>query len=177
MKHTKYYFIDFSISLIFKDSDVRIAGGNNGQDQNPPELETPRYDPFALDVFILGNLYRKSFLQVLITPGHLDVWSPLTSWQNYSNLEFIRPLTESMTQADPKARPTISEALAQFKSIVAAKQGLGLRWRLRPREESGVSRLLWDAVSLTRISLHVVQNVASGKTFRKLREQTKSERS
>lgn len=64
----KYYFIDFGISTrIEKDAqgEDRLVTGIDGQDRDVPELSDYRpYDPFAVDVFILGNVYRKKLLDV-----------------------------------------------------------------------------------------------------------------
>lgn len=62
----RYYFIDFGISLIFDDPKMpRIASGADGIDRDVPELQHEEYyDPFAADIFILGNLFRKTFVKV-----------------------------------------------------------------------------------------------------------------
>ena len=42
--------------------------GIDGLDQDPPELRTgnqKQYDPFLLDIYILGNVYKKKIVQVL----------------------------------------------------------------------------------------------------------------
>ena len=62
----KYYVVDFGQSSQFGDStQPRLVRGTMIQDHDPPELsnETP-YDPFPVDVFTLGNLYKKELLQV-----------------------------------------------------------------------------------------------------------------
>lgn len=62
----KYYFVDFGISsLISKDSSNKLVVGNFGRDREVPELSvsTP-YDPFKVDVFILGNLFDRGFVEV-----------------------------------------------------------------------------------------------------------------
>ena len=56
----KYYFIDFGISVhIPRDKNYKLVTGVLGRDQTPPELsrEIP-YDPFKLDVYILGNMFK-----------------------------------------------------------------------------------------------------------------------
>lgn len=61
----KYYFIDFGISSHFKATEVPLVVGTRGRDKTPPELSATRpYNPFSLDVFILGNVYLKDFVQV-----------------------------------------------------------------------------------------------------------------
>ena len=62
----KYYFIDFGISTKFEELDTnRLVSGFDGRDRELPELyERIRYDPFSADVFILGNVYRRMFVEV-----------------------------------------------------------------------------------------------------------------
>ncbi|OCB87837.1 hypothetical protein A7U60_g4970 [Sanghuangporus baumii] len=62
----KYYFTDFGISSLFDDpSRPRVVVGNRAQDLEVPELSTViPYDPFAVDVFTLGNVFKRHFLDV-----------------------------------------------------------------------------------------------------------------
>ena len=63
----RYYFIDFGISSIFGPDDDRRVVGVDGQDNEVPELSmNVPYDPFFTDVFIIGNLFQKVFLDVRI---------------------------------------------------------------------------------------------------------------
>lgn len=66
----KYYFIDFGLSTHFPDTDgPRLVTGSRCQDREAPELsEINPYDPFALDVFLLGNVYRTVFIKVRKPP-------------------------------------------------------------------------------------------------------------
>ena len=61
-----YYFIDFGISSKFNKSDTnRLVYGFKGVDREVPELYNRlKYDPFPLDVFILGNVYRRVLIEV-----------------------------------------------------------------------------------------------------------------
>ena len=57
----KYYYVDFGISTyIPRDSPTRMVTGVFGRDQEVPELsaEIP-YDPFKVDVYILGNVFTE----------------------------------------------------------------------------------------------------------------------
>ena len=64
--YVKYYFIDFGLSSYFEDQDTpRLVTGEDGQDQEVPELNFSRsYDPFKVDIFTLGNVYKRTFLEV-----------------------------------------------------------------------------------------------------------------
>lgn len=64
----KYYFIDFGISLRYKPDEPRLTVGKIGQDREIPELSAEEpYDPFLVDICILGNVYKRNFLDV----GHI----------------------------------------------------------------------------------------------------------
>ena len=64
----KYYYVDFGISSQFtpeQDHTSRLVVGTDGLDDQVPELsrDVP-YDPFKVDVFILGNYFKKTILSV-----------------------------------------------------------------------------------------------------------------
>lgn len=62
----KYYFVDFGISSYFPaGSQERLVLGTAGRDQDVPELsdEVP-YDPFKVDIFTIGNVFRQIFRDV-----------------------------------------------------------------------------------------------------------------
>ena len=65
----KYYYVDFGISVhIPPDVYPKLVTGHLGRDQTPPELSTTiPYDPFKLDVYILGNMFKTELLDVRIS--------------------------------------------------------------------------------------------------------------
>lgn len=68
VRSIKYYIIDFGISLLFNDPSARnLASGREGRDVDAPELNSGEpYDPFLVDVYTLGSVYRRSFLEVCL---------------------------------------------------------------------------------------------------------------
>ena len=64
----RYYFADFGISVHLPEEDRhKLVTGNMGRDQDPPELSaTIPYNPFRLDVFIIGNMFRQELCNVII---------------------------------------------------------------------------------------------------------------
>lgn len=61
----KYYFIDFGISTQFREGDPPYVLGTKGRDKSVPELsDTVPYNPFLLDIYVLGHLYQQEFLLV-----------------------------------------------------------------------------------------------------------------
>jgi len=62
----KYYYVDFGLSTHFPpDAESRVVVGVAGRDQEVPELsEDVPYDPFKVDVFIIGNMLRNEFQNV-----------------------------------------------------------------------------------------------------------------
>jgi len=111
----KYYILDFGLSSRFEDStQPRLVRGTTIQDHEVPELsDTTPYDPFPVDVFTLGNVFKQKLLQ------------------EYTNLSFLEPLISAMIKKNPKERPTISEAITMFDRIVATLRPYQLRWRLQ----------------------------------------------
>lgn len=58
-RYVRYYFVDFGISTKFERGQPRRVFGQDGLDQDVPELSlTTPYDPFKVDVFIIGNLMK-----------------------------------------------------------------------------------------------------------------------
>lgn len=61
----RYFFTDFGLSTRYLEGESRLALGRDGLDQEVPELsDSEPYDPFAVDVFVLGNVFKRNFLEV-----------------------------------------------------------------------------------------------------------------
>lgn len=73
-KNIKYFFIDFSLASFSEDGkEPRRVVGRVGEDTLAPELsDDVPYDPFPVDVYILGDVIRKTFLEVYILFRHFD---------------------------------------------------------------------------------------------------------
>ncbi|KAI9063416.1 hypothetical protein FKP32DRAFT_1592485 [Trametes sanguinea] len=127
----RYYLIDFGISTRFEPGARRLVVGRDGLDREPPELSaTVPYDPFKLDVFLIGNLIRHSFVE------------------EYSNLSMLEPLMNRMINADPAQRPTAAEAHKELKAIRRNTSTIYKYWCLQPRSSAPVVKALRDAYSL-----------------------------
>ncbi|KAH8115228.1 kinase-like domain-containing protein [Phellopilus nigrolimitatus] len=142
----RYYFADFGISAIFEDpNEPHLVHGIDGLDRDVPELDghLEFHDPFPVDVFTLGNQYRKSFLD------------------KYTNAEFMRPLVDAMTREDPTKRLLAEEALIQFERIEGRVNGVSARWRLRPREERATWRLAREIYTVMREISYLTKKLLS----------------
>jgi hypothetical protein len=64
----RYYFADFGLSVhIPEEEPQKLVTGDLGRDQDPPELsESVPYDPFKLDMFIIGNMLRQEIHNVIV---------------------------------------------------------------------------------------------------------------
>lgn len=61
----KYYFIDYGISSYFPPDVPRLVVGKDGRDKEVPELShTVPYNPFKVDIFIIGNIFRHQLYDV-----------------------------------------------------------------------------------------------------------------
>lgn len=143
-----YHFVDFGISSWFQaDEPERLVLGTSGLDQDVPELSNKvPYDPFKVDIFVLGNLFREHFSGVskhLSTPRF-----DLTNSQKFTNLEFLTPLLRQMTSGDPALRPTAAEALQRWKILCSNTWGLQRLWRPRPRDANFAVQAVSDVFSL-----------------------------
>ncbi|KAH9926080.1 kinase-like domain-containing protein [Amylocystis lapponica] len=138
----RYYFIDFGISSQFKRGESPLVLGRKGRDKETPELssEVP-YNAFKVDIFVLGNLYRKELIQ------------------KYHGLEFLEPLVRAMTTRDPAQRPTAEGAFSIFEGIRRQLNGLFLRWRLRPLDETTPERVVYDTLAVAREGIHHLNNL------------------
>ncbi|KAJ3001184.1 hypothetical protein NUW54_g6593 [Trametes sanguinea] len=127
----KYYYIDFGLSCRFPDGASHYVVGDVGRDAEVPELSsTVPYDAFKVDIYALGNLYAKEFEQ------------------KYSNMDFLAPLIERMKQRQPQLRPPADDLLAQWKNIRDSLGSNAHRWRLSPKSEPAIGRMLNDTVAV-----------------------------
>ena len=63
--NVKYYFIDFSLSTQFDPSQRnQIVTGKLGRIQAPEQKSDNPYDPFKLDVFYLGHVFKTKIVDV-----------------------------------------------------------------------------------------------------------------
>ncbi|KAL5530916.1 hypothetical protein ACEPAG_3792 [Sanghuangporus baumii] len=129
----KYFFTDFGISSRFLEGEPRLVLGLNGLDRDVPELSGFNlYDPFPVDVFVLGNVFKRNFIS------------------KYTNMQFMASLVEAMTHREPTKRPSASEALAQYEEIASALPGYVHRRRLKEIGKEKLASLLQDIGSLRR---------------------------
>jgi hypothetical protein len=91
------------------------------------------YDPFKVDIFTVGNVLRRDFVDV--RSGFFQLIIVFTCFQNYSNLGFFIPLIKTMTQSDPNRRPSAEHALQQWRTIQGRINFLHRFWRLRHHSE------------------------------------------
>ncbi|GBE79224.1 predicted protein [Sparassis crispa] len=138
----RYYYVDFGISvLIPPDVHPKLTVGELGRDREPPELspDVP-YDPFKLDVFLIGNLFRRLL------------------YDEYSNVEFLSSLFGPMIRDDPASRPDAQDALQQWHTIRKGLSFFNRRWELRSREETR-STFVLDAMCFVKVAMYAVRQL------------------
>jgi len=120
----RYYFIDFGIATQGEDSSLGLLG----QERAPELSDTVPYDPYKLDVYILGMMYQHFLVE------------------EFSGVEFLTPLIDYMTDQCPDKRPSAAEAFNRFKGIKSKMSEYQLSQRLHPlTPESTPIRLAKDA--------------------------------
>ncbi|KAJ3871501.1 hypothetical protein F5051DRAFT_423278, partial [Lentinula edodes] len=117
----RYYLIDFGFSQKYDPSQPRpLEYAIRSGGYLPPEGAAGiSCDPFATDVFLLGNMIRTSFLD-----GNPGLSSP-----GVDGLEFLRPLVNDMIVDDPFKRPNMDEVASRFSIIMKTVPS----WKLRSR--------------------------------------------
>ncbi|KAG6910427.1 hypothetical protein DXG01_010782 [Tephrocybe rancida] len=150
LKPVKYYLIDFGLSKIYRPEDAPFLEQPPwGGDRTVPEHllpDAPPCDPFAVDVYCLGNAFKYYFFD-----GEDDQRPVL------QGLEFLQELVNDMVNSEPTKRPSMSEVVSRFDVIVA---GLG-NWKLRsPIVPAGKQRSLFKSIGhwskqLTRMARHI----------------------
>ncbi|KAI5827253.1 hypothetical protein K523DRAFT_247284 [Schizophyllum commune Tattone D] len=141
----KYYIIDFGLSIRYESvdpppSEVPVLGG----DKSVPEFKgddpskrygglSKPYNPFPTDVYCLGNWIREDFLD---KTGEVIRSKKL-------GFEFLRPLVDDMTQADPSARPNMDQVAERFESIVSSLSTSKLRSRVAKANDHPLYNMYW----------------------------------
>ncbi|KAI9067211.1 hypothetical protein FKP32DRAFT_1564216 [Trametes sanguinea] len=127
----RYYYVDFGLSVRFPENSPTMVVGDVGRDDEVPELSsTVPYDPFKADIYALGNLFDKEFVQ------------------RYHRLEILQPLIDSMKQRQPEMRLPASELVVLFEQISRTVSKNAWRWRLSLKSERPYERVLNDTVAV-----------------------------
>ncbi|THU94241.1 kinase-like protein [Dendrothele bispora CBS 962.96] len=126
----KYYFIDFDLCKHYdpEAGPAREPPGYGG-DRSLPEFKThpdEPCDPFAVDIFRLGNLIRR----FVMTTQRIN--DDMRRAQVNPSLDFMSGLISDMTQDDPVKRPSIKEVISRFDELVKGLNSFKLRSRFWP---------------------------------------------
>ncbi|KZV99695.1 hypothetical protein EXIGLDRAFT_762360 [Exidia glandulosa HHB12029] len=125
----RYFLIDFGESTRVPDGYVGqfLVTGDRTIDPELPEVYFDHpYDPFPVDIFLLGNVYKHSLLE------------------SYLGLDMIRSLVEAMTRLNPSDRPDIRSALAELGAIYEQSSWITLHSRLWRAEASIIESVARD---------------------------------
>ncbi|KAA1477314.1 hypothetical protein DENSPDRAFT_844530 [Dentipellis sp. KUC8613] len=138
----KYYYLDFGLSQRYQAESTStwlpLALPVHGADKTAPENSDDKYEtpcnPFATDIYYLGNLIRQSFMQ------------------RYYGFGFMKKLVADMVQDEPSRRPSINEVVARFAKI---RESLHF-WKLRSRT---TRKKEWKVVTLWRYPPHIIRTI------------------
>ncbi|KAI9059877.1 kinase-like protein [Trametes sanguinea] len=133
----RYFYIDFGLSSWFPKGTSTFVTGKVGRDGDVPELSDKiPYDAFKVDIFALGNVYFTEFVQ------------------KYKNVEFLESLIEQMKRVRPQERPTAEQACREWQRIRATLKDSLFRWRLVPKSEQAIERVVNDTVAVAWEGIH-----------------------
>jgi len=154
-----YYFIDFGLSRQYTSRNVTDEPLRGGDKTAPEHRSKRRCNPFPTDIYYIGNLVRREFMDV--RPGFRDMHSRDSahlSYKKFYGFEFIEDLINSMTLEDPARRPRIEEVLQRFLKIRESLSKSKLRSPIVSRKSPKVLGL----VQWARQSIRTVQYIVSG---------------
>ncbi|KAJ3481137.1 hypothetical protein NLI96_g7863 [Meripilus lineatus] len=135
---TKYLFIDFGNSEKFEPGQERKVYPLRGGDKSVPEFrQGGDIDPFPADVYCIGNLIRRQFLE----PA--------------KGVEFIQPLIDDMVQTDPTKRPTMDEVVLRYDEMVKSLSYWHLRSMLLERHEDTLGIIIIAIAHIYRTIIHI----------------------
>lgn len=83
----------------------------------------------------------------------------------YENIKFLEPLVEKMTRQKPCERPSATEALQLFNTIVQEQPPRSLRWALIHVEGTNLDKVFWTTESLIHEVSVFFKSLLSGCTF------------
>ncbi|KAH7882625.1 kinase-like domain-containing protein [Phlebopus sp. FC_14] len=126
----RYFFIDFDLSTRFAPGEDHLVVSAKGAAPAPElSLEIP-YNPFKLDVYLLGKVFQEHICEA------------------YVDLPFLELLVKAMTAFNPSDRPTAKEALKRWQDICKSTQASSMGGWLHKRNESISKQIAHDILSL-----------------------------
>ncbi|KAH9851120.1 kinase-like domain-containing protein [Lenzites betulinus] len=129
-RNIRYLYIDFGLSSHFPPGTSSLVTGDVGRAYVPEITSDAPYDAYMVDIFALGDLYLKEIEQKFI------------------NVEFLPSLTVPMTQTQPGLRPSAAQVSEQWTKMRASFNDASLRWRLVPKDEQPLERVVNDTVAV-----------------------------
>ncbi|KAH7890279.1 kinase-like domain-containing protein [Phlebopus sp. FC_14] len=125
----RYFFIDFGLSTHFAPGEKHEVVGRKCSISTPELSDEKKYNPFRLDVYLLGNVFYEHICNA------------------YVDIPFLEPLMRAMTAFEPEDRPTSKEALQRWQDVCKSKEASSMRGWLHSQEETGPERLARDLAS------------------------------
>ncbi|KAK7692291.1 hypothetical protein QCA50_003916 [Cerrena zonata] len=112
----KYHIIDFGLSRQYSPDNVNPTetfpeGGDRTVPEFPKGLEPVVHDPFAVDIYCVGNVIQNYILKP------------------YAGCEFLQPLVDAMREPDPQKRLKIEQVIERYNTIIKSRWW----WQLRSR--------------------------------------------
>ncbi|KAH8111750.1 kinase-like domain-containing protein [Phellopilus nigrolimitatus] len=149
VERVRYYFTDFGISTHFEDDNrPRLVVGNVAAEEGIPELSLfIPYDPFRVDVFTLGMVFKRNLLDV------------------YKNLLVLAPLIHEMTKEKPEERITAPQAFELFEQLITTYPGYARRWCLHSHDERSTVRFNRNIRSVFRELSYLSKSLGSKSKF------------
>ncbi|KAI0657811.1 kinase-like domain-containing protein [Cubamyces menziesii] len=142
-RRIQYYYIDFGLTSWFPPGSSPMVIGDVGRAEVPELSDTVPYDAFKVDIYALGTVYLKEFES------------------KYKNTDFLGSLVMQMRRERPQERPTAEQALQEWQKIRATLNDSLFRWRLVPKSEQGIERVVNDTVAVAWEGIYHLKKLVS----------------
>ena len=146
----KYYLIDYGLSKAYKSEEAPFLEFPAGGDKTVPEFQEAgdnKFDPFPVDVYCMGNIVRRYFLE-----GFLH-------HRPRKGFEFMRELVQDMVKDDPQQRPTMSEVVSRYDDIMKGLSNRKLRSRVSEVGEHPIPGLFRSAVHWVKQASFMIKGI------------------
>lgn len=99
----KYYVTDFGISTKFEEGEERLVLGTYCQDETVPELsDVIPYDPFPVDLYTLGNVFKRDLVDVTIHCSCICSFESLTISLDIQKHQLLKATNSIYDQGRPE---------------------------------------------------------------------------
>ncbi|KAG8787013.1 hypothetical protein FRC12_015997 [Ceratobasidium sp. 428] len=138
----RYFYIDFDLSTWFESEETEKAVlGKHGRVQAPELSDTIPYDPFMVDIFVIGTFLEQEF------------------FKKYRGFGFLGPVIRQMKRDHPRRRPNAAQVERSFLKLTANISPRTRRWPLTPRRSGLTTAIAFSVKTFLNQFIFVFEKI------------------